>query len=181
VIKIPEIGDLTADIAFGGLWYAFIDAKQIKVNIHPSNMGTLLKIGMTILGEINNQIKVEHPEDSSLNKIELITFCEKDPRPGVSYKIVNIYGTSSTCRSPAGTQSAARAATSYGKGELKKDEEFVIENGWIGSQHRVRVIKEVEIGSIKGIVPEITATAYVTGMHQAIIDDEDPYQNGFLL
>ncbi|PKP60904.1 proline racemase [Candidatus Atribacteria bacterium HGW-Atribacteria-1] len=181
LIKIPEIGDLTADIAFGGLWYAFIDAKQIKVDIHPDNMGTFLKIGMVILGEINKQIKVEHPEDSSLNKIELITFYERDPRPGINYKIVNIYGNTSTCRSPAGTQSAARAAVSYGKGELKKGENFVIENGWIGSQHKVRVIKEVKIGKVKGILPELSATAYITGMYQAIIDEEDPYQNGFLL
>ncbi|MBA7584369.1 Proline racemase [subsurface metagenome] len=180
-IKIPEIGNLTADVAFGGLWYAFIDAKQIKVDIHPNNMGTFLKIGMVILGEINKQIKVEHPEDPRLNKIELITFYEKDPYPSVNYKIVNIYGSNSTCRSPAGTQSAARAAVSYRKGELKKGENFVIENGWIGSQHKVKVIKEIEVGKVKGILPELTATAYITGMYQAIIDEEDPYQNGFLL
>ena len=92
-----------------------------------------------------------------------------------------IYGNTSTCRSPAGTQSAARAAVSYAKGELKKGENFVIENGWIGSQHKAIVIKEVKIGKVKGILPELSATAYITGMYQAIINEEDPYQNGFLL
>jgi len=43
------------------------------------------------------------------------------------------------------------------------------------------VIKEVKIGKVKGILPELSATAYITGMYQVIIDEEYPYQNGFLL
>ena len=31
---VPGVGEVEADIAFGGLWYAFIDAESIGLNLH---------------------------------------------------------------------------------------------------------------------------------------------------
>jgi len=77
--------------------------------------------------------------------------------------------------------SAARAAISNYRNELPDGEQLVIRNGWIGSEHKVRVVESTRVGEHPAIVPELTATAYITGMHQIIVEDGDPYATGFLL
>jgi proline racemase len=179
--NVPNLGTVTADIAFGGLWYAFIDAHAVKLNIVRKDMKKILALGILLLDELNSQVEVKHPIDPSLSGVTLITFYEKDPEKGVDYKIVNVYGDNATCRSPAGTMSAARAAVSFAKGEVKRGEVITIENGWIGSTHKVRVVEETEVGGKPCVIPELTATAYVTGFYQATLEESDPYRDGFLL
>jgi len=178
---VPKLGTVTADVAFGGMWYAFVEASKVNIEIAPRNMKRILALGITLLNEINNQVKVEHPQDPKLSSVTLITFYERNPKKGIDYKIANVYGDNATCRSPAGTMSAARAAISYGKGELRKGCSITIENGWIESKHIVTVADETTIGHLPGIIPELRATAYITGMYQAIVDPDDPYREGFIL
>ena len=179
--NVPNLGKVTADIAFGGLWYAFIDADTLQLDIISKNMKKIFALGMSLLDEVNNQVEVAHPVDKSLNSIALVTLYKVNPAPGIDYAGVNIYGNNATCRSPAGTMSAARAAVSYAKGELKRGEVITIENGWIGSTHKVRVVEETEVGGKPCVIPELTATAYVTGFYQATLEEGDPYRDGFLL
>ena len=70
-------------------------------------------------------------------------------------------------------------AALYGKGELTVDEEFVAEST-ISTLHSGRIMKEVDIYGIKGIQPEVTATAYITSFNQIVIDPRDPQKGGFL-
>jgi proline racemase len=169
------------DIAFGGLWYGFVKAQDVGVDIEPSNMKKILNVGMDLLGAVNEQVEVEHPEDPALSGVALITFFDKDPEPGVDYRIANVYGDNATCRSPAGTMSAARAAISHAKQELETGTQMVIRNGWIGSEHRVRIVDETAVGGLAAVVPELSATAHVTGMYNAVVEQDDPYGKGFLL
>jgi proline racemase len=180
-LQVPSLSKVTTDIAFGGLWYAFVEASQVGVEIAPPNMKKLLAVGMELLSEVNRQAEVKHPLDPELSEVALITFYERNPEEGVDYKIANVYGDNATCRSPAGTMTAARAAISYSKGELAKGGQMVLRNGWIKSEHRVRVIDETMVGEFPAIIPELTATAYITGMYQAILEYGDVHRKGFLI
>jgi len=111
-IQVPSLGEVTIDIAFGGLWYAFVEASQVGIEIARANMKGVLTAGMELLGEVNGQVEVEHPEDPKLCGVALVTFYEKNPEKGVDYRIANVYGDNATCRSPAGTMTAARATIS---------------------------------------------------------------------
>lgn len=180
-LNVPKYGKIKTDIAFGGLWYAFIDVDALQLTITPKNIRSIIGLGISFLHEVNSQIKVAHPVDKTLNSIALVTLYKVNPTPGIDYTGVNLYGDNATCRSPAGTMSAARAAISFAKGELKRGEVITIKNGWIGSTHKVRVVEETEVGGKPCVIPELTATAYVTGFHQATVEKGDPYRNGFLL
>lgn len=180
-IEVPGLGEVEIDIAFGGLWYGFVKAQDVGVDIEPSNMKKILNVGMDLLGAVNEQVEVEHPEDPALSGVALITFFDKDPEPGVDYRIANVYGDNATCRSPAGTMSAARAAISHAKQELETGTQMVIRNGWIGSEHRVRVVDETTVGGLAAVVPALSATAHVIGMYNAVVEQGDPYGKGFLL
>ena len=83
-------------------------------------------------------------------------------------------------RSPCGTGSSAKLALLYKKGEIGMNEEFVHES-IIGSLFRCRVIGETEVAGRPAIIPEVTGSAYVTGMHTFVLDPDDPFPEGFEL
>lgn len=180
-VEVRGLGRVSVDVAFGGLWYGFVRAQDVRIAIEPANIKGILTMGKTLLEAINEQVEITHPEDPALSSVALVTFYEEAPEAGVDYRIANVYGNNATCRSPAGTMSAARAAVSFAKHELKAGDQLVIRNGWIGSEHRVRVVDETKVGSLQAVVPELTASAYITGIYSSIIEDGDPYGKGFLL
>ncbi|MCK4245769.1 proline racemase family protein, partial [Candidatus Bipolaricaulota bacterium] len=51
----------------------------------------------------------------------------------------------------------------------------------IGTVFRARIAEETKVGDIPAVVPEITGSAYVTGIHQFVVDPDDPLKEGFLL
>jgi proline racemase/trans-L-3-hydroxyproline dehydratase len=43
------------------------------------------------------------------------------------------------------------------------------------------VLKETEVGGRKAIVPQITGSAYITGLNRILLNSYDPQKYGFLL
>jgi proline racemase len=44
-----------------------------------------------------------------------------------------------------------------------------------------QIVQTLPIGEFQGIVGQIRGTAQVTGYHQFVLDDLDPFPEGFLL
>jgi proline racemase len=51
----------------------------------------------------------------------------------------------------------------------------------IGSTFEGRIVREVDIGSRRGIVPAITGSAWITGVTHVLVDPTDPFPEGYLL
>ena len=71
-------------------------------------------------------------------------------------------------------------AVQYFKGKLGLGETFVTE-GILGTHFYGRLIKEVDVGSIRAVLPEVTGRAFITGMHHFVMDEDDPFKYGFKL
>lgn len=89
-----------------------------------------------------------------------------------------LVGENALDRSPCGTGTSARMAQWYAKGKLKPGQEFVHES-YIGSQFTGRIEEETDLAGKPAIVPSVEGWARITGYNQIIIDDEDPYKEGF--
>ena len=63
---------------------------------------------------------------------------------------------------------------------MKPGDTFMYES-ITGSLFKGEIAQEVEIDGKKGIIPQITGSAYITGINNWIIDDDDPLRYGFLL
>ena len=83
------------------------------------------------------------------------------------------------CRSPCGTGSCVKLAQLHAKENLSINESFVHESATNGTIFKSRVLEETKVGEFAAVVPEVTGSAYVTGMHTFIIDPDDPTQEGF--
>jgi proline racemase len=74
-----------------------------------------------------------------------------------------------------------RMAILYSKNRLKLNEVFVNES-ITGQIFRCRPLKEIQLGSYKAVIPELTGTAYIMGFNHLVLDPEDPFgTNGFVI
>lgn len=181
VVDVQGVGKIHTDIAFGGLYYAFVDPKEVGVKVEPEDAKELIRVGMNILNSVNEQVKVEHPENPELNKIDLVTFSANPVKPKYHSKHANIYD-NTICVSPAGTSVSAKLATFIAKGKLRVGEDLIVESLVHPDLIMVgKAIEKVKIGEYEGILPELSARAYIIGTEQCILEEEDPLKYGFLL
>jgi proline racemase len=51
----------------------------------------------------------------------------------------------------------------------------------IGTRFTGRLVGETTVGGTAAVIPEITGRAWITGMGQYLLDQEDPFPAGFAL
>ncbi|MFT5449573.1 MAG: proline racemase, partial [Gammaproteobacteria bacterium] len=60
-IDVPELGEITVDVAYGGMWYAIADADALGIPLTTDNAGTIARIGSMIRAAAAQQVPVVHP------------------------------------------------------------------------------------------------------------------------
>jgi len=180
VLDVTGLGEVDTDIAYGGLYYAFVDARKLGVATEPENAGELIRIGLKIMDAANEQVPVQHPQNPALNKIQLVTFSDKPKDPAHDYKHANVQDVGFLCISPAGTSVSAKLATYVAKGEMSIGDEIIVESPVNpGLTMTGKALRETKVGGFKAVVPELAARAYITGIQQFIIEEDDPIKYGF--
>ena len=179
-MDVPELGKITLDISYGGSFFALVKSTDLDIDICPENAQKLCEVGMKILHAINASIPVQHPLLPHINTVDLVEIYGPAKNPKATLQNVVIFGDGQVDRSPCGTGTSAKLAYLYAKGHLKQNEEFIYES-IVGTMFRGKVLTEVQVGEFKGVIPEITGSAYITGFNQFVIDEEDPLKYGFKL
>ena len=181
-VNVPDVGEVTLDIAFGGSFFAIVDVEQpsLKLDICPENAQQIKEIGIKIRDEVNKSIIVSHPYLDHIKTVDLVEFYGPAKNSQASLQNVVVFGSGQVDRSPCGTGTSAKLATLVAKGRLKFNEDFVYES-ITGTMFKGKAVEPVKIGEYDGIIPQITGRAYVTGFNHFIINDEDPLKYGFKL
>ncbi len=179
-VEVEGFGKIPYDVAYGGNAYAITDASHFNLNLRSGHLAEITKCAQLFGEAVRKVVKFEHPEQPFINVITHVMFCTQPDDPKATYRNTVIFLPSSVDRSPCGTGTSARVASLFAKGELKLNEEFVHESV-IGTQFKARIIKEASVGGHKGGIPEVSGSAYVTGLNKYIIDADDPLCMGFRL
>lgn len=179
-LNIDGFGEVLLDISFGGSFFAILDVKQLGLSVEPKNASQLSEWGLRLRDIINREVKVEHPELSHINKVDLVEFYDSPSHPEAHYKNAVVFGQGQVDRSPCGTGTSAKLATLYAKGELKENEDFIYES-ILGTLFKGKIVGLTDVGQYAAIKPEITGSAFITGFSQFVIDPEDPLKYGFSL
>jgi proline racemase len=180
-LMVPVGGrKIPVDIAFGGAFYAIVDAEAAGVPIDGAHLPELRKLGMTIAREVEKLRRVVHPIDSGLEGIYGTIFTAPAQSHEAHLRNVTIFADAEVDRSPCGTGTAAVMAVLNDMGLLLDDVPFVHES-IVGTTFKGRVVDRVEVGEKPAIVPEIEGSAWITGEHTFLIDGDDPLKAGFRL
>lgn len=179
-IDVPGIGRIPIDIAFGGNFFALVEADHIHLRIAPENADKLVEIGMCILRQVNREVEVNHPTKDHLRSVDLVEIHELVEGPKVHGRNVVVFGEGQVDRSPCGTGTCAKMAMLFAKGKLGLEEDFVHES-IIGTTFSGRLLRQTVVGDIPAVIPEIKGQAFITGIQQFVIDPTDPLKYGFRL
>ena len=191
-IDVPQIGPVTLDVAYGGLWYAIVDAEQVGLEIVPGQGAAIVRIGEMIKAAAREQLPVVHPENPDIAGISILEFTAPPTLPGADSRNTVVISTGSfdwddpstwtgvLDRSACGTGTCARMAVMHAKGLLPLGQDFVHES-IMGTTFTGRLIEEATVGDYPAVVPTITGQAWIYGLSTYLVDPSDPFQNGFVL
>jgi len=178
-VEVPGLGKIRYDLAFGGAFYAYVQADQVGLNCTPEEHKELIEKGMQIKRAIMNSRKVEHPNEDDLGFLYGTIFIAPPLTEGVDSRNVCIFAEGEVDRSPTGTGVSGRAAIHYARKALAQNQTMHIES-ILGSVFTMKVLQETTFGGYKAVIPEVSGEAYLTGKHQFWIDPKDTLQKGFI-
>jgi proline racemase len=171
---------VSADIAFGGAFYAIVDAEAAGLAIAPETLPELKRTGMAIAREVERLRHVVHPDEPGLTGIYGTIFTAPPQHPEAHLRNVTVFADAEVDRSPCGSGTAAVMAVLDEIGLLGSDAPFVHES-IVGTLFRGRVVGRARVGELGAIVPEIQGSAWITGEHTFYVDGDDPLRAGFRL
>lgn len=190
-LDVPELGVVPVDVAFGGQFFVLARAQDLGVSLEPSSARELLNVGARLKLAVNRQYPVSHPLNPGINSTNLVLMTGPSPAPGIDGKNAMamvtdtlsddpITWTGALDRSPCGTGTCARMACMHARGELPLGQPFV-HQGMLGTTFTGRLIGETTVGEYPAVLPTVTGRGWVTGRSEWVLDDSDPFPEGFTI
>ncbi|NHJ46214.1 MAG: proline racemase [Asgard group archaeon] len=180
VVDVPGLGEIRYDIAFGGAFYAFVQAHDADVTLTPKGYRDLIKKGMDIKRAVMENYTIKHPFEKDLNFLYGTIFIGDPISTSADSRNVCIFAEGEVDRCPTGTGVSARMALHYKKKEIDIHEPMVIES-IIGTRYTGSVLKTTKFGPYDAVIPQVDGTAHITGRSEFFIDPKDPLRKGFIL
>ncbi|WP_322054478.1 proline racemase family protein [Paraburkholderia bannensis] len=181
-VDVPGIGQLTVDVAYGGMIYVLVDAQALGFKITPDEAGKLVEVGERIKRAAAEQFPAVHPENPEIHTINQTLFAGPIERTeqGLTSRNGVIVSPGRLDRSPCGTGTSARLAVMHARGQIQQGERF-LHRSILDTEFYGEITETLSIGGKPGIRPSITGSAWITGFHQYVLDSTDPLPTGYTL
>jgi proline racemase len=171
--------ELRVDVAFGGAFYAIADVEAAGLAIDVRRLPELRRTGMAIKESVEAAVRVEHPLDPALRGLYGTIFTGP-ATGGADLRNVTVFADAEVDRSPCGTGTSAVMAVLAAMGLLTRGATFTHES-IVSTTFQGRILHDTVVGDLPAIVPEIEGSAWITGEHTFLVDDDDPLRGGFRL
>jgi proline racemase len=172
--------DLRVDVAFGGVFHAIVDTDAIGIPLQAARLPELRRLAADVIAALNAAGSVAHPVDATLADVAALTVTSAPRDPEAHLRNVTITAGGAVDPSAGVTGTSAAMAILDAMGLLPDDQPFIHE-GMTGALLRGRVLRRTQVGDRPAIVTEITGAAWITGEHTFVLDDDDPFRDGFTL
>lgn len=171
---------LRVDVAFGGAFYAIVDTEATGIPLTAERVPELRRMGVEICASLAATVVPEHPADSSITGISGVIFTGPPQDPEAHLRNVTVDSSGAVDVSASGTGTSAVMSVLDAMGLLPEGEPFVHE-GLSGALLRGRVVGRSRVGDNGALVTEIEGSAWITGEHTFLLDEDDPYREGLSL
>lgn len=179
-VEVPELGRLDFDVAYGGAFYAIVEASQLGLELTAEHYSRLIDCGMRIKRTVADRFLIEHPTERDLSFLYGTIFTGPPENPRHHSRNVTVFAEGEVDRSATGTGVSARAALHFANGEVRLGERLTVES-IVGSTMSVCALEQTAFASYKAIVPEVTGTAHVIAYNDFYFEPDDPFGHGFIL
>ena len=179
-VEVTGLGSVHYDLAFGGAYYAYVDADELGLQLDRDSARPLIDAGMAIKSAIAGSREIRHPFEEDLGFLYGTIFVGRPHNPDNHSRNVCIFAEGEVDRSPTGTGVSGRLAIHHARGEVGVGQQIVIES-IIGSSFTCSVLEEASFGPHRAIIPRVEGTTFVTGRHEFYLDPVDPLKDGFII
>jgi proline racemase len=164
------VAGVTADIAYGGAFYAVADA---PAGVSVPELPRLIALGRAVKDELNRRGGIVHPLEPRLRDIYGVIWVEGD-------RNVTVFANGEVDRSPCGSCTSARVALRHHRGQMRPGDAWTARS-IIDTEFRATLVEETEVAGRPAVVPEVAGSAHMTGRHEFVLEPADPLGTGFLL
>lgn len=178
-IDVPGLGRVRFDVAYGGAFYALVEAAPLDLALTPEHVNQLIDLGRRIKHAVMAHFPITHPFEADLSFLYGTIFTGPALAPGHHSRNVCIFAEGEVDRSPTGSGVSARAALHHAKGGLPLGTPITIESV-LGTTMTVAAVERTTFGPYDAVIPEVSGTASITGRHEFYFDPDDPLGRGFI-
>ena len=179
-VPVAGLGRISFDVAYGGAFYAFVQAKQLGLKLDQSDFQKTIDFGRRIKQAVTDHFEIKHPYEEDLGFLYGTIFVGDPYKAANHSRNVCIFADGELDRSPTGSGLSARAALHHAKNELEIGEKITVES-ILGTTMDVEILDVTTFGPHAAVIPEVSGTAFITGKHEFWFDPEDPLKEGFIL
>ncbi|MFE9392191.1 proline racemase family protein [Streptomyces sp. NPDC006784] len=179
VVRVPGLGEVGYDMAYGGNFYAITELDRLGLPFDRARKDDILAAGLALMDAVNQHNRPVHPTDPAIGGCKHVQFLAPGSDGRHSRNAMAIHP-GWFDRSPCGTGTSARMAQLHARGALPLRTEFVNES-FIGTRFTGQLLEATEVGGVPAVVPEFSGRAWITGMATYLLDPRDPFPHGFVL
>ena len=175
-----ELGGRTIDVAFGGAFYASVDAPAHGLAVEARRLPELIALQRELRPAIERELDVVHPLEPELHGIYGVIFFQPENGNPLTQRNVTVFADGEVDRSPCGSGTSARLALLHARGELDRGGELR-HLGIVDTEFRGRIVETAAVAGRPAVVTEVEGSAHLTGRHEFVLAEDDPLGPGFLL
>lgn len=168
------------DIAFGGAFYAIVDAESVGLSLDAAHLPELRRAGLEIARAVDAAQTVAHPINPQIAGIDGTAFTGPSRNGSSDLRNISVFSSARVDRSACGTGLSAVMAVLDAMGLLDDQRPFTQESV-IGTTLTGTVVGRTLVGDYAAILTDIEGRAWITGEHTFIVDPDDPLGEGFRL
>ena len=179
-VQVPGLGRVKYDVAFGGAFYAVVDAEKFGLSLEGYEYARLIDLGTRIKKSVMNNQRITHPFEEELSFLYGTIFTGRPFHNDRHSRNVCVFANGELDRSSTGSGVSARAALLHARGELRMGEKISIES-ILGTSMDVEIAGITTFGPHKAVIPVVSGSASFTGRSKFWFDPEDPLRDGFMI
>jgi trans-L-3-hydroxyproline dehydratase len=182
-VEVVGLGEVIYDLAYGGAFYAYVDMSKnnFDFSLSQDHYKTLIEKGMDIKrAVIKSDKEIIHPFEKDLSFLYGTIFISDSVNPHIDSKNVCIFAEGEVDRCPTGSGVSGRMAIHKARNEIEIGQSMTIES-ITGSIFKGSVVEVTKYGEKQAVIPQVEGSAYITGIHNFLVDPDDPMREGFIL
>jgi proline racemase len=191
-LVVPGFGTVPVDIVFGGQFYVQANCEDLGLELEPGRAKEIIRAAAALTKSAQASIPVSHPVIPDLGLISLPLIHGPAQRDDANARTAVVLPngevhlddpttwTGTLDRSPCGTGTSGRVAAKVARGELDVGDTWVHES-MLGTVFTATVREHTTVGDLPGIIPAIRGRGWITGIHQFILESDDPFPAGYTI
>jgi trans-L-3-hydroxyproline dehydratase len=180
-LPAPDERAFVTDIAYGGAFYAILDAGQFGLDIRTAAIRDVVDLAKLVCRSVNETITLHHPDHDDLAFLYGAILTDgRDTYGDAASRNICVFADAQVDRSPTGSGVSARIATQHAKGLIQRGQIRQFESV-TGAIFEGAAVANTQCGTFDAVSVEVSGMAHYCGQSQLWLESGDEIGEGFIV